>query len=71
MGVLIRPAFATEAETLSDLALRSKAHWGYDTAFLGACRDELTVGAHEMESRRAKGAALCPAATARSSVFTH
>ncbi|MEU6114102.1 GNAT family N-acetyltransferase [Streptomyces sp. NPDC047117] len=57
MSVLIRPALPTEAETLSDLALRSKAHWGYDTAFLDACRDELAVGAHEVESRRATVAA--------------
>ena len=28
---------------LTGLALRSKAHWGYDTAFMEACRDELTV----------------------------
>jgi GNAT superfamily N-acetyltransferase len=28
---------------LSALALRSKAHWGYDDAFLDACRAELTV----------------------------
>ncbi|MFI9025491.1 GNAT family N-acetyltransferase [Streptomyces sp. NPDC053560] len=53
MNVRIRPALPTEAETLSDLALRSKAHWGYDAAFLDACRDELTVGASEVESRRA------------------
>ncbi|WP_346094072.1 GNAT family N-acetyltransferase [Streptomyces olivaceiscleroticus] len=53
MGVLIRPALATEAETLSDLALRSKAHWGYGAAFLDACRDELTLGASEVARRRA------------------
>ena len=40
---LIRDAFASEAETLSRLALRSKAYWGYDGAFLAACREELTV----------------------------
>ncbi len=28
---------------LSDLALRSKGHWGYDDEFLDACRAELTV----------------------------
>jgi len=30
---------------LSDLALRSKAHWGYSRSFLDACRSELTVDA--------------------------
>lgn len=53
MDVLIRPARATEADVLTDLALRSKAHWGYDAAFLHACRDELTVAANEVARRRA------------------
>lgn len=39
----IRPARAEEAPALSALALRAKAHWGYDAAFLAACRDDLTV----------------------------
>jgi GNAT superfamily N-acetyltransferase len=34
---------ADEAAGLSDLALRSKAHWGYDEAFLQACHAELTL----------------------------
>lgn len=53
MDVLIRPARATEAGILTELALRSKAHWGYDTQFLEACRDELTVAANEVTRRRA------------------
>lgn len=53
MDVLIRPARAAEAGTLTDLALRSKAHWGYDAQFLEACRDELTVAANEVTRRRA------------------
>jgi hypothetical protein len=52
MDVLIRSARATEADILTDLALRSKAHWGYDADFLEACRDELTVAAHEVARRR-------------------
>lgn len=39
----IRRAKADDAATLTELALRSKAHWGYDAAFLEACRAELTV----------------------------
>ena len=39
----IRRARADEAGALSDLALRSKAMWGYSAAFIEACRDELTV----------------------------
>ena len=32
-----------EADALSSLCLRSKAVWGYDEAFLEACRSELTL----------------------------
>ncbi|MCX2970924.1 MULTISPECIES: GNAT family N-acetyltransferase [Streptomyces] len=53
MDVLIRPARATEAGILTELALRSKAHWGYDARFLKACRTELTVAADEVARRRA------------------
>jgi GNAT superfamily N-acetyltransferase len=41
--IAIRAATPGECEALSDLALRSKAHWGYDADFLAACRAELTV----------------------------
>lgn len=39
----IRGARPADAEALSALALRSKAHWGYPAEFLDACRDELAV----------------------------
>ncbi len=39
----IRPARPDEASTLTDLALRSKAVWGYDAAFIARCRSILTV----------------------------
>ncbi|PVE04389.1 GNAT family N-acetyltransferase [Streptomyces scopuliridis] len=48
----IREARPDEAPALSALVLRSKAHWGYDEAFLAACRDELTISAHEVTARR-------------------
>jgi GNAT superfamily N-acetyltransferase len=41
--ILLRPAVTDDAETLTALALRSKAYWGYDDAFLRACVDELTI----------------------------
>jgi len=53
MSVLTRPARADEAALLSEMALRSKAHWGYDIEFIEACREELTVGADEVARRRA------------------
>lgn len=39
----IRPARVEELDELTELAMRSKAHWGYDDAFMAACRDELTM----------------------------
>ena len=42
-GRYLRPAKAEECGTLSALALRSKAYWGYDPRFIQACRDELAV----------------------------
>jgi GNAT superfamily N-acetyltransferase len=53
-GPRIRRARPREAVALSGLAMRSKAHWGYDAAFMAACRAELT---------------LTPADLARSPVF--
>ncbi|GAB2725708.1 GNAT family N-acetyltransferase [Kitasatospora kifunensis] len=50
--MLIRAAQLNEAEILSELALRSKAHWGYDEEFLAACQDELSIPASEVESLR-------------------
>jgi GNAT superfamily N-acetyltransferase len=41
--VVVRPARGDEAETLTELALRAKASWGYDAAFMEACRAELTL----------------------------
>jgi GNAT superfamily N-acetyltransferase len=52
MSVRIRSARAAEAGILSDLALRSKAHWGYDAEFLEACRAELTVAPDDVARRR-------------------
>jgi len=42
-GARIWAAEPADAGALSDLALRSKATWGYDAAFMDACRVELTV----------------------------
>jgi N-acetylglutamate synthase-like GNAT family acetyltransferase len=39
----VRRAEAREAGFLTELALRSKAHWGYDPEFIRACRADLTV----------------------------
>ena len=47
---MIRPATGAEAGEISALALRSKAYWGYDEAFLEACRAELTYAAEDCAS---------------------
>ena len=48
----IRPARPQEADELSALAVRSKAHWGYDAAFMEAFRDELKISADQLAVRR-------------------
>lgn len=44
----IREARPDEAAMLSALAMRSKAHWGYDAEFLEACRADLTITPQEI-----------------------
>lgn len=44
----IRRAAPTEACLLSDIALRSKAWWGYPPEFMEACRDELKYTAGQL-----------------------
>lgn len=39
----IRRATPNEANLLSELALRSKAHWNYDAQFIEDCRADLTI----------------------------
>lgn len=40
-AITIRRARLDESQELTELALRSKAHWGYDRAFLDRARPEL------------------------------
>ena len=42
-AVCLRSARNDERSSLSALCLRSKGYWGYDAAFLEACRAELTI----------------------------
>lgn len=50
--ILLRAARPEEADLLGELALRSKAHWGYDQDFLNQCRQELTFQPEEIAARR-------------------
>jgi GNAT superfamily N-acetyltransferase len=52
VAIRIRPAEPAECDALSELARRSKAHWGYEASFLEACRAELTVDATDVERLR-------------------
>lgn len=49
-AIVIRQAQIGELASLGDLCLRSKAVWGYDQAFLDACRSELTFRPEELLS---------------------
>src|ERR1700758_2901761 len=46
----LRDASQNELSNLSELCRRSKAAWGYDEAFLAACRAELTLHPDEFLS---------------------
>lgn len=46
--VFLRSPHDGECAALSELCLRSKAVWGYDAAFLDACRAELAIGPSDL-----------------------
>jgi GNAT superfamily N-acetyltransferase len=46
----IRRALQGEAGAISSLAIRSKAHWGYSSEFLDACREELSYSEAQVAS---------------------
>jgi GNAT superfamily N-acetyltransferase len=48
----IRPAIPEEAEAISALALRSKAHWGYTPEQMSVFVGELTLSPPEISRRR-------------------
>jgi N-acetylglutamate synthase-like GNAT family acetyltransferase len=47
---MIRPARVDEARLLSDLALRSKAYWGYSPEFIEQCREELSYSEEQLRA---------------------
>ncbi len=49
-SITLRPAEHGEAADISALALRSKAHWGYDDQFMADCVDELTWSGIDVSS---------------------
>ena len=51
-SISIRDAVPNEAASLSALALRSKAHWGYSREFIQSCENELTYEPSQLESSK-------------------
>ncbi|MEV6239293.1 GNAT family N-acetyltransferase [Lentzea sp. NPDC051838] len=47
----LRRARPDEAGVLTDLAMAAKAFWGYDDAFMEACRDEMTFDPADVAAR--------------------
>ena len=50
--VVVRHAQAGEAKNLTALCLRSKAHWGYDAAFMRLCVPSLTMSEADIAEGR-------------------
>ena len=48
--IQLRDVLQNELSSLDELCLRSKAVWGYDDAFMTACRTELTLRPDELLS---------------------
>jgi GNAT superfamily N-acetyltransferase len=48
--IQLRDARQDELPSLGELCLRSKAVWGYDDAFMIACRNELTLRPEDLRS---------------------
>ena len=48
----LRPARFDELAALTELCLRSKAVWGYDEAFMRACRAELALAPRDLQTSR-------------------
>jgi len=49
IAIVLRDAAPDEAAYLSDLAKRSKAHWGYSDDFMADCEAELTYSAQQLQ----------------------
>lgn len=50
--VRLRAARVHEMDALTELCLRSKAVWGYDQAFMDACRKELTLTPRDVKDSK-------------------
>lgn len=55
MAAILRELIPSELAKASELCLRSKAFWGYDQAFMAACREELTLTERDLIGGRTIG----------------
>jgi GNAT superfamily N-acetyltransferase len=55
--IQLREALPNELSSLDELCLRSKAVWGYDEAFMSACRNELTLHPDDLRTTHLQVAA--------------
>jgi GNAT superfamily N-acetyltransferase len=56
--LMLRTPRSDEATILTKLCIRSKAVWGYDEAFMLACRNELALAPSAMQSSHLKVAEI-------------
>lgn len=52
MVAIVRQAIPDEADVITQIAMQSKAHWGYDKAFMMSCREELTYTSQQLEQEQ-------------------
>ena len=43
-----------ERHSINAMIMRSKAHWGYDAAFMESCRDELTLSSQQLSAENVR-----------------
>jgi GNAT superfamily N-acetyltransferase len=58
VALTFRSARPEEADALTELVLRSKAHWGYSEEFMAGCREELTIHPEQVATKRTTVAVL-------------
>ena len=49
--IKIRSVETNESVLLSELSIRSKAHWDYDQAFMQSCKEELSHSPHDLNDK--------------------
>ncbi|NQY35986.1 MAG: hypothetical protein HRT37_13640 [Alteromonadaceae bacterium] len=50
----IRKVNSSEAKLISELAIKSKAHWGYNKEFMDSCVDELSHSKEQVSDDRCR-----------------